>query len=471
MADYVLAGPRWASRSLTWSYASPGAASDALAPFSSAIADPYKGDVQAAFDAWAAASGLRFTLVPDSPEAGIRVGFGTFSDGQIGQTDSRSDSSGLLPGVVVRVQDPAATPLVPSGTGGLRYASYSTELRQVLTHELGHALGLDHSADPFSVMYATAGSSNRGLGAGDVAGVQALYPRARTSAPASFAVPFAHEWESLVGDADGSVHVSGAGISGAVLQPGVYRVGFLDGTAVFDATGAAGEAARLYRAAFGRAGDAGGVAYWAQALRDGASPLAVARAFADSAEARAHAASDDAGFVAGVYRDALGREPDEGGLRSFTQALAGGTERARVLLDIAGSAEAKAHLRAAAGDPAQASAYRLYDTVLGRAPDAGGLAYFGDLIARGATPTEIARSMLGSMEAASRYGGLSDRDFVASLYRGALDREPDAGGLAWSEARLAQGASRAQVAAGLADSAEARRLTAAATHDGWVWPG
>ena len=472
MADYVLTGPRWASRSLTWSYASPGVA-DAAAPFSSAVGDTYKADVQAAFDTWAAASGLRFTPVADGATGvDIRVGFGRFSGTQVGRTDYSYDpaSGRFVPGVIVRAEDPGETPLVPSGTGGWRYAGSGVEIRGVFIHEVGHALGLGHTSDPASIMYGTAGSSSRGLGAGEVAGIQALYPQARLGAPASFSVPFARDWASLVGGADGSLTVSGPGISQAVLESGTYRIGFLDGTAVFDATGAAGTAARLYLAALGRAGEAGGVAHWAQVLRDEASPLAVARAFTDSAEAAGRGLSD-AGFVAAVYRDALGRDPDAGGFEAFTRALASGAERAQVVLDIAQSAEAKAHSGVAVGDPAQAAAHRLYDTVLDRTPDAGGLAYFGDLIARGATPAAVAGSMLASAEGASRHGGLSDRDFVAGLYRSALDREPDAGGLAWTQERLLKGVSRAQVAAGIADSTEARRLTAAVTHDGWVWLG
>lgn len=151
MDDDVLAGPRWASRPSTWSHALPGAAPDALAPFGPATADPDKGDAQAAFDARAAASGPRFTLVPASPEASIRAP-------GLRRPLGRPDRPNQLPRRPVRPvarrrgagARPGRDAPVPSGTGGPRHAPHSTEPRRVLTQESGHALGLDRSAGPSS---------------------------------------------------------------------------------------------------------------------------------------------------------------------------------------------------------------------------------------------------------------------------------------------------------------------------------
>jgi hypothetical protein len=58
------------------------------------------------------------------------------------------------------------------------------DLETVLLHELGHALGLDHSATTDSVMYAGYLGVRRALALDDVYGVTILYPRPEPVAPA-----------------------------------------------------------------------------------------------------------------------------------------------------------------------------------------------------------------------------------------------------------------------------------------------
>ena len=59
------------------------------------------------------------------------------------------------------------------------------DFQTVVTHELGHAVGLGHSADPTSVMYAylSAGEVRHDLSAGDIADITALEEAATSTAP------------------------------------------------------------------------------------------------------------------------------------------------------------------------------------------------------------------------------------------------------------------------------------------------
>lgn len=56
---------------------------------------------------------------------------------------------------------------------------FKIDIQNTVTHELGHALGLDHTTDPFSTMYLEAmpgETIKRTLEADDIAGLCALYP-------------------------------------------------------------------------------------------------------------------------------------------------------------------------------------------------------------------------------------------------------------------------------------------------------
>ena len=122
-----------------------------------------------------------------------------------------------------------------------------------------------------------------------------------------------------------------------------------------------------------------------------------------------------------------------------------------------------------AADSAAAQATRLYQTLLLRDPDAGGLALHTHLLESGTlTLLGMARSLLSSPEAQSRFGTLSDADLVTRLYAFALGRTPDAGGMATHLTALAQGTERAQLVLAFTTSPEATARYAA-SHPGGTW--
>lgn len=102
---------------------------------------------------------------------------------------------------------------------------------------------------------------------------------------------------------------------------------------------------QLFQTGLNREVDLGSLSFFGGALNGGASPLQIAESIANSAEFQAdHASQGNADFVASLYENGLGRAPDTGA-QGFIDALNNGTaDRGAVLLTIASSAEASAHL-------------------------------------------------------------------------------------------------------------------------------
>jgi hypothetical protein len=86
-----------------------------------------------------------------------------------------------------------------------------------------------------------------------------------------------------------------------------------------------------------------------------------------------------------------------------------------VALDIAGTA---------------GQAYRIYEAVLGRAPDLEGLGYWINDMDNGVSLTTIAKGFVSSPEFQSKYGANpSYETYLNLLYNNILDRDPDTDGM------------------------------------------
>lgn len=115
---------------------------------------------------------------------------------------------------------------------------------------------------------------------------------------------------------------------------GIERLRFDDGWVALDIDGVAGQAYRLYQAAFDRTPDRAGLGYWIGRMDDGASLIDVAGAFAGSAEWTTlyGAAPANAALLTKVYQNILGRAPDQGGYDFWLGHLNSGTLSAVSLL-------------------------------------------------------------------------------------------------------------------------------------------
>ena len=123
-------------------------------------------------------SNLVFVQLADSPAVDIRIGWAKVSGSEIGETvfsypDTTGQALVFQPGTVLKLEDPATTP-VGTALGDI-YQGTAATLYQITLHELGHALGLGHSADPADVMYPALGPADTDLSPADIAGIHFLY--------------------------------------------------------------------------------------------------------------------------------------------------------------------------------------------------------------------------------------------------------------------------------------------------------
>ncbi|WP_323770764.1 DUF4214 domain-containing protein [Antarctobacter sp.] len=114
-----------------------------------------------------------------------------------------------------------------------------------------------------------------------------------------------------------------------------------------------------------------------------------------------------------------------------------------------------AETRGLYGTDASEQVYRIYKAVFGREPDVNGHQYWVTQLASTAkSHAEIAQGFMASPEFQNTYGTTTDVEFVTLLYQNVLGRAPDTGGLnAWLS-NLSDGMSRQMVVRHFAESPE-----------------
>ena len=183
------------------------------------------------------------------------------------------------------------------------------------------------------------------------------------------------------------------------------------------------------------------------------------------------ASLSDAQLVADLYATGLGRQGSPAEIAAWANAIPS-LGRAAVAAAIAMSGENRAQVSAllpTATLPGNAvdDIARLYYGLLDRAPDEGGLVYW-NAVENNSTLSAVAAGILGSAEYLGANGAAeTSLHFIQGLYESALGRTASNTEIdAWANA-LTQGATRADVAVGIADSAEARAYLAPRIESGY----
>ena len=237
----------------------------------------------------------------------------------------------------------------------------------------------------------------------------------------------------------------------------VDSIRFLDGTLSLDPATVGGQVYILFQTAFGRAPGTGELGYFTDAAsRYGLSETASGLLATPEAQARL-GGLDGAGFIQAVYRAALGRDADPGGLQFWQGRLAtGDAGRAAVLAGIAATDEAKNRFAAAiapgifGADPRAVAVDRVYLAATGALPSADNLSFWANtdplLYHNAAGRYNTTVGSLSDLEKQLATNGLSDADFVASLIRNTYGADAsDPGAVAYYTQALRNGGTRADV--------------------------
>lgn len=121
----------------------------------------------------------------------------------------------------------------------------------------------------------------------------------------------------------------------------IERIVFDDGTLALDYDGNAGQAYRIYQAAFDRTPDTAGVAFWVNEIDNGMSLLQVASGFLQSAEFLSIYGTNPSNldFIERLYQNVLGREGEAAGVDYWLDQMQQGADRAQVLASFSESQE------------------------------------------------------------------------------------------------------------------------------------
>ncbi len=148
----------------------------ALQPSGIDLSD-FRREARAAFSAWEAAANIRFVETLSVADAGILIGADAKARGRAFTNVALVDGAAGAPAPGVGAIRQSLICLNPRRPWKIGFDGNLDvyDLRFTLTHEIGHAIGLDHPGPEGQLMSFRYVEHARGLQPGDVAGAVALY--------------------------------------------------------------------------------------------------------------------------------------------------------------------------------------------------------------------------------------------------------------------------------------------------------
>ncbi len=195
--------------------------------------------------------------------------------------------------------------------------------------------------------------------------------------------------------------------------------------------------ARFYSEVLGRAPDQQGLQAWTTFLSANCNRAGfqqIGATFFDSDEFRTSRPLALSELIRKVYVTYLGREPDPAGLATWTNVM----RQVRLRIAVNGFVPSR-EFQGLLPDPTNRTAVaalvtRLYNEILGQAPDQAGLTSWVDRVVATRSFNELAAGFLASPDFEAR--PQTFRDYITTVYRTFLGRNPDAAGLAGWETIL-----------------------------------
>jgi hypothetical protein len=171
-----------------------------------------------------------------------------------------------------------------------------------------------------------------------------------------------------------------------------------------------------YNKYLGRAPEASGLAYWVAQMQNGLSDEQLEAGFIGSAEFIADHGGGGAEWVQGLYQSLLGRAPQASEVQYWIDQLSAGMTPQQVAIGFAASPEREA--QRVQGD---------YQQLLGRSAAAAEVSYWVNEFLSGASNEQVNAGFLSSQEYFQNHGG-NVVDWLFASYRASLNRQPDAAG-------------------------------------------